>query len=479
MKKFALLGRSVIMSVGLLSSYTITASDNLFSPLPDSKVAEQSLRHFSPYWLVTGIAGNKPQSIVVKGKVRRINYQLSPSYLPEHAVNNYLSQLEKHGAELLFHCNKDQCGNWDKLQRMVGPLNKLSERNPSLVTAKLTSDMKSMYVSVYATNWKNGMNVQLDVVEVIEEPLDLVEIDSTFLRSNVKQVSYTNQSHKDKKGASDHPMIQRLPGAYIWEYKQFGFKQTPIALGKNLNVEQRKGKVTSIGYHLPRTYSEYEVDANYKAAFEKLGFELQASCSGRECGNEKRFVEKIQSVVYNGNEKSQRYRFYTLKREEGDVHGLVYVIGYKGALWAEVRLIEETALVDDRVEIDLDGLINGIDQNGYVALDGLLFKFDSDEMLPEATPVLNILTEYLKGNPKGLFYVVGHTDDKGTQQYNSALSERRAKAVVNALVNQHRIPKGQLTAKGMGEFSPVANNSHEQGQKQNRRVELVLRSDNK
>lgn len=479
MKKFALLGRSMVLSIGLLCSYTTAANDNLFTELPDSKVEKKSLRHYSPYWMVNNMVGNTPKSEIIKGKVRRINYKLPPSYLPEHAINNYVSQLEKHGAELLFRCDKKECGNWDRLQKIVGPLNTLSERNPSLVTAKLTSDAKSLYVSVYATNWKNGMNVQLDVVEIIDEPLNLVTINPDFLGSEVKQVTHKDLTHKDQKGSSDHPMIQRLPGAYIWEYKKLGFQQTPVAVGKNLNIEQREGKITSIGYRLPRTYSEYEVDSNYKSAFEKLGFELQASCSGIECGDNRKFVNKIKSVVYNGNDKSQKYRLYTLKRAEGNVHGLVYVIGYKGALWAEVRIIEETTLVDDRVEIDLDGLINGIEQNGYVALDGLLFKYDSDEMLPEANSVLEVLTEYLKGSPKALFYVVGHTDDKGTQQYNASLSERRAQAVVKALVNQHHIPKGQLSAKGIGEFSPVANNSHEQGQKQNRRVELVVRSDNK
>lgn len=479
MRTRALFGRLMVLTIGLSFSTMMSADDNLFTPMPDSKVDKQMLRHYSPYWIITNISGSQPKSEVVKGKLQRINYKLPPSYLPEHAVNNYAAQLEKHGAQVIYRCNNEQCGNANKLFKMVAPLNTTSKQKPSLLTAKLSSGVKELYVSVYASSWQNAMNVQLDVVEIIPEPLDLVAINTDYLGSDVKQIEYQDLKHKDKRGSSDHPMIQRLPGAYIRDYKQVGFEQTPVAVGDQLKIEQREGKITSIGYRLPRTYSEYEVDANYKAAFEKLGFELQASCSGNECGKKTQFIQKIKAVVDNGNDKSQKYRLYTLLRPEGNVHGLVYVVGYVGALWTEVRIIEETALVDSRVEIDLDGLINGIEQNGYVALDGLLFKYDSDEMLPEAVSVLETLTQYLKANPQGLFYVVGHTDDKGKQQYNTSLSERRAQAVVNALVNQHSIPKGQLTPRGMGEFSPVANNFHEEGQKQNRRVELVLRSDSK
>jgi len=57
------------------------------------------------------------------------------------------------------------------------------------------------------------------------------------------------------------------------------------------------------------------------------------------------------------------------------------------------------------------------------------------------------------------------------------LSDKRAKTVVKQLTSAHQIPKSQLTAKGIGEYSPVANNSNEAGQTLNRRVELVLRSD--
>lgn len=109
----------------------------------------------------------------------------------------------------------------------------------------------------------------------------------------------------------------------------------------------------------------------------------------------------------------------------------------------------------------------------------MLFEYDSDRMLPESDDVLETLATYLKQHQDWQFYVVGHTDDKGTQPYNEKLATKRATAVVSALTKQFKIPRKQLAAQGVGEYSPVANNQNEDGRKQNRRVELVLRSDSK
>ena len=120
-----------------------------------------------------------------------------------------------------------------------------------------------------------------------------------------------------------------------------------------------------------------------------------------------------------------------------------------------------------------------IEAKGHVTLEGLLFEYDSDKLLPEALPVVEVLASYLSANPSRAFYVVGHTDDKGNQAYNQGLSQRRAVAVVKLLTASHGIKTQQLEAVGIGEHAPIASNNDEAGQQQNRRVELVLRSDTK
>ena len=69
--------------------------------------------------------------------------------------------------------------------------------------------------------------------------------------------------------------------------------------------------------------------------------------------------------------------------------------------------------------------------------------------------------------------VVGHTDNQGGLDSNIALSKRRAEAVNAALVSQHGIAAGRLSAYGVGDLAPVASNTDEAGRAKNRRVELV------
>ncbi|WP_282178030.1 OmpA family protein [Vibrio nereis] len=469
---------ALALSLGI--GHQALAEELPFSPLPDSKVAERLTRHYSPFELITGIDNGRYTTQRFAGQLKRINYKLPASYLAGHAVNNYKAQIEKLGGSILFECLEKACGDDRRLSKQVKPLNAIADQTPALLTAKLPLAKKQLYLSIYAANWHRGASLQLDIIEIIDEPLDLLSTNQAYLASDVTQTQFKDRRDKDIQGASDHPMIDRLPGAYIQDYLQQGFGQTVVFDGVDKTQHQLvtlEGKITDIGYKLPRRYSEFEVDANYKAALEKLGFVRSFHCQGLACGKTRLIQRRINTLIHIGKDEDQYYSLYRLDRPEGAVHVMVFITGFINGLWGELRVVEETKLVDDRVVIDLEGLTDKIAQNGHVALDGLLFKFDSDEMLPEADEVITTLATYLTTHPKQRFYVVGHTDDQGKQSYNQVLSERRAKAVVKALTSEHKISSKQLTAKGIGEYVPVANNFDESGRKLNRRVELVLRSD--
>ena len=69
--------------------------------------------------------------------------------------------------------------------------------------------------------------------------------------------------------------------------------------------------------------------------------------------------------------------------------------------------------------------------------------------------------------------IIGHTDNKGTLDYNLGLSGRRADAVVKALAAKYGIDAKRLTSRGLGPLAPIASNRSEEGQAKNRRVEMV------
>lgn len=83
----------------------------------------------------------------------------------------------------------------------------------------------------------------------------------------------------------------------------------------------------------------------------------------------------------------------------------------------------------------------------------IVFDFNSDRIRPESYETVGIIadalhTPYLAGQK---FFVVGHTDAKGDREYNLKLSQRRADAVMDALVTTFRVPAERLEAVGLGE----------------------------
>ncbi|SHE72222.1 Outer membrane protein OmpA [Modicisalibacter ilicicola DSM 19980] len=101
------------------------------------------------------------------------------------------------------------------------------------------------------------------------------------------------------------------------------------------------------------------------------------------------------------------------------------------------------------------------------------FGFDSSELTPAARQALNDASAVMREYPETRITVAGHTDSSGSEQYNQRLSERRAEAVGNYLM-QGGVARQRLDIVGYGENQPVASNANEQGRAQNRRVEITL-----
>ncbi len=101
------------------------------------------------------------------------------------------------------------------------------------------------------------------------------------------------------------------------------------------------------------------------------------------------------------------------------------------------------------------------------------FGFDSSELTSFAKTNLDKLSEVLRNNPDTNINIYGHTDSKGTDAYNEALSDRRAAAVKNYLISQG-VAASRMFTMGMGEAEPVATNDTDAGRAQNRRVEFAI-----
>lgn len=117
-------------------------------------------------------------------------------------------------------------------------------------------------------------------------------------------------------------------------------------------------------------------------------------------------------------------------------------------------------------------LYNRLTTDGKIITYAITFDIGKANIKPESMTEINRIAQLMKDNGDLKFEVQGHTDNTGTVAGNQKLSEQRAQAIVNKLVEMG-IAANRLSAKGMGQSAPLADNSTDEGRAKNRRVEFV------
>ena len=144
--------------------------------------------------------------------------------------------------------------------------------------------------------------------------------------------------------------------------------------------------------------------------------------------------------------------------------------GAAGALIGRQMDQQAEALEDELPNATVERIGEGI---RVTFASGILFDFDSYSLRTAARDNLSELAASLLRYPDSDVLIVGHTDATGAEDYNQRLSENRAQAASNFLVQQGVDPS-RIRSMGMGETEPVASNDTEVGQQENRRVEVAI-----
>ncbi|MEM7552018.1 MAG: OmpA family protein [Bacteroidota bacterium] len=129
----------------------------------------------------------------------------------------------------------------------------------------------------------------------------------------------------------------------------------------------------------------------------------------------------------------------------------------------------------DFLSYDKDLFMVPIEVGATVVINNIYFDFDKSTLKKESFPELDRLVELLSFNSTIRIEIAGHTDDKGSDDYNLELSQGRADAVRQYL-SENGIDASRIESKGYGETSPVATNFTDEGRAQNRRVEFTILS---
>lgn len=119
-----------------------------------------------------------------------------------------------------------------------------------------------------------------------------------------------------------------------------------------------------------------------------------------------------------------------------------------------------------------DMIMVPVKSTAEISLNNVFFNFDSYQLLPKSKSELDRMVEVMNENDITV-NIIGHTDYIGTEAYNKELSERRAEAVVNYLV-ENGIKRNRLNYKGMGETEPAVPNTSVENRAKNRRVNFKI-----
>lgn len=219
------------------------------------------------------------------------------------------------------------------------------------------------------------------------------------------------------------------------------------------------------------------------------GYEVLLDCETEGCGGfDFRFGTEVMPEPDMHVDLGD-FRFLSAEKGEEAISVLVsrsassaYVqITRVGPAPAPVALQGESVDLDVEVPRALPAPVTGdigaaLDQSGAVVLEDLVFASGAAALAEGDYASLAGLAAWLEANPDGTLALVGHTDASGSLAANIALSERRAEAVAQALVDAYGVEVGRISAEGVGFLAPRATNQTEAGRQKNRRVEAVVTS---
>lgn len=312
---------------------------------------------------------------------------------------------------------------------------------------------------------------------------------------------------QDVKGGKDHPLISRYQGSRLVAWRTAPFAEVkPLKLLTEAVAKEKKldaglaveGEVQELFYVSPKGRNALEVQRNYETALQQAGATLIYTCVDGAYGCHSRGgpagdillngpipdSQRINSgvyVVFGALATNLRFSLFKLNRGGVDSYITVYSVDapadakdYAGSAATYLQIVQPKTVETGKVSVlNAKQISMGLSTDGKISLYGISFDTGKADIKTESRPQLAEMAKLLKDNSALKVFIVGHTDNQGLFDANQTLSQRRAEAIVAALVKDYRLDARRLSARGVANIAPVASNTSEAGRAKNRRVELV------
>lgn len=258
--------------------------------------------------------------------------------------------------------------------------------------------------------------------------------------------TYAQDENPDAPGCKDSPMFNRMPNTIIGECTS-NYDEVEIPMSTD-NTVTKEGTKTYIQYNYSleeaTAPSFFQIVKNFENAIAKTG-------------GKRIYYSKEAGVA-------------TLFTRSGGKDIWVVLNDFGGTKTGNFTL---TILEIEGMKQDISAniMLDSLKQTGSITL-YINFETGKSVIKTESQSIVDQIAEMLNTEPSIKISIEGHTDNVGTAAANQALSQNRAKAVMDAIIAKG-IDKARLSSKGWGQNKPVADNSTEEGKARNRRVEIV------
>ena len=164
-------------------------------------------------------------------------------------------------------------------------------------------------------------------------------------------------------------------------------------------------------------------------------------------------------------------KYVSLKKSEND-RIIILLANYRHNMTEDITKVTINQL-EEAFQMNSDSILKA-SQNVLATADKRIFYFDydKDDLTGDYAVDINVLLEFINFYPNSSFLIIGNTDERGSFEYNDALSLKRAKKIQSILIKKG-IPKDRLYVMGLGEYKPIIKNASTESEHQkNRRVEI-------
>jgi outer membrane protein OmpA-like peptidoglycan-associated protein len=310
----------------------------------------------------------------------------------------------------------------------------------------------------------------------------------------------------DVAGSHDPAFLKRYEGSQIVKYTVRPFDRYLLAQldsdkpDPGWKFGEVEGQITRIIYLEPAGHGMLEMLRNYQQGLSDAGFTQTLELS-RGIASRQAFMDTFYTQGVNADDNPLHKPFYDWNKNVGfvaakgqqdgkDVNVSIFFNEYNeataltlagnpkpvqvqgGQVLAIVDVVVSKPIEIKMVQVKASDMADALATKGTVDIYGILFDVDKTDIKPESTKTLDEVASLLKIDRSLKLEIAGHTDNTGSKEHNMTLSEGRAKAVVDALVQKYGIEAERLQAAGYGDTKPVAGNDTEDGRAKNRRVEL-------